>query len=46
MGDEFKPLETYDIRRAYNLSRWTIFLFILAQVFLTLLLIVIIWFIV
>lgn len=44
MGDPFKQIDTYDIRRAYNLSRWTIFLYLLLQVFLTALLFIIISF--
>ncbi|OWT33443.1 hypothetical protein BGI41_02395 [Methanobrevibacter sp. 87.7] len=31
LGDPLKFIEPFDIRRAYNLSRWTIFLFILIQ---------------
>ncbi|WP_295722614.1 cobalamin biosynthesis protein [uncultured Methanobrevibacter sp.] len=44
MGDPYKGLDTYDIRRAYNLSRWTIFLYLLLQIFLTALLFIIISF--
>ena len=45
IGYPFKRLESYDIRRAYNLSRWTIFLYILIQIFLTILILIIIRFI-
>ena len=31
LGDPLKLIDSFDIRRAYNLSRWTIFLFILIQ---------------
>ena len=41
LGDPIKRVDSYDIRRAYNLSRWTIFLFIVFQ-FIILFLILII----
>lgn len=42
LGDPLKRIEPFDIRRAYNLSRWTIFLFVLIQFILLLLILLII----
>lgn len=43
LGDPIKRIEPYDIRRAYNLSRWTIFLFILFQFIILFLILIVMW---